>query len=379
MHYKGFIIKEFYHIFRDVRSMLILFGMPIVQVLLFGFAITNDMKNAKIAILDNSKDVVTQEITQKILSAGYFVLEKNLTSVNEIEKEFKQGKIKEVIIFESNFAQNIEKNKQANIQILADASDPNVANLLVNYTSTIIRDYQLQSMKTGYVPIQINPEMKMLYNTELKTVFMFIPGIITILLMLISAMMTSISIAREKELGTMEVLLVSPLKPLPIILGKVLPYVLLAFINAISILLLAYFVFDMPFRGSLILLLFESILFIIMALSLGIFISTVSNSQQVAMLMSMVGLMLPSILLSGFIFPIENMPVVLQWVSHLMPTKWFIIIIKAIMLKGATFSYIWKETLVIFLMAYIFIGLSIRNFKIRLESNNSVVLNIFKL
>jgi ABC-2 type transport system permease protein len=213
----------------------------------------------------------------------------------------------------------------------------------------------------------ITPEPVLLFNPELKSVFMFVPGIITILLMLVCAMMTSISIAREKELGTMEVLLVSPLKPFQIILGKVTPYVVLSLVNALTILTLGYFVFGMPMRGNLALLLTEAMLFIMMALSMGILISTIAKNQQIALMISLAGLMLPTILLSGFIFPIENMPVVLQIISNIMPSKWFIIIIKAIMLKGLGLQYIWKETLIIILMTAAFIGLSVRNFKIRLE------------
>jgi len=207
----------------------------------------------------------------------------------------------------------------------------------------------------------------MLFNPELKGVFMFVPGIITILLMLVCAMMTSISIAREKELGTMEVLLVSPLKPIQIILGKVTPYVLLSLINALTILALGYFVFGMPMRGNVALLLMEAILFIFMALSMGILISTIAKTQQVALMVSLAGLMLPTILLSGFIFPVENMPLPLQVLSNIMPSKWFIIIIKNIMLKGTDLVYIWKETLIILFMTVFFIGLSVKNFKIRLQ------------
>jgi ABC-2 type transport system permease protein len=364
---RGFIIKEFYHIFRDVRTMIILFGMPVVQILLFGFALTNEIKNARIAVLDYSKDDVTAEIINKITSSGYFILEENLVSEDQIEGKFRQGKIKEVIIFEGNFAAKLEKNKEAGIHIIGDASDPNTANLLANYTQAIIKDYQADMLiSQAAIPMMITPEPKLLFNPELKSVFMFVPGIITVLLMLVCAMMTSISIAREKEMGTMEVLLVSPLKPIQIILGKVTPYVALSLFNAICILLLGYFVFGMPMRGSLPLLLMETILFIFMALSMGILISTVSKTQQVALMMSLAGLMLPTILLSGFIFPIENMPKVLQILSNIMPSKWFIIIIKNIMLKGVGLQYIWKETLVLILMTAFFIGLSVRNFKIRL-------------
>ncbi|MBU1370738.1 MAG: ABC transporter permease, partial [Bacteroidetes bacterium] len=204
-------------------------------------------------------------------------------------------------------------------------------------------------------------------NPELKGVFMFVPGTITILLMLVSAMMTSISIAREKEMGTMEVLLISPLKPYQIILGKVMPYVVFSFVNALVILIMAYTIFEMPINGSLLLLLAETLLFILMALSMGLFISTISNTQQTAMLLSMFALMLPTILLSGFVFPVENMPDPLQWLSHLMPSKWFIIIVKSIMLKGLGFMYIWKETLIILALAVFFVLLSIKNFEVRLN------------
>ena len=364
--FRGFVIKEFYHIFRDYRTMVILFGMPLIQILLFGFAITNEIKDAGIAVLDNSKDHITQQITNKLTSSGYFKLEKNLTNYNEIEESFRKGKVKEVIIFENNFAQKLEKEKRANIQIIADASDPNTASLLSNYTEQIINKYQADLMKDKKLPMQINAEIKMLYNEELKGVFMFVPGTITILLMLISAMMTSISITREKELGTMEILLASPLKPIQIIIGKVVPYVFISFIIALIVLVLGFTVFGMPVQGSLVLLMGECLLFIIMALSLGIFISTVAKTQQVAMMLSMFVLMLPTILLSGFIFPIENMPLPLQIFSHIIPPRWFIIIIKAIMLKGVGLQYIWKETLILLIMTFVFIGLSIKKFKIRL-------------
>jgi ABC-2 type transport system permease protein len=364
---KGFIIKEFYHIFRDYRSMIVLFGMPVIQVLLFGFALSTEIKNAPIAIIDHSNDQVTRAITSKILSSGFFILADEVPGEGHIEEIFRHGKVKEVIIFESDFATKLEKDRQAGIQVISDASDPNTANLLVSYTSAIINDYQQEYSKGLSLPVTITTESQMMYNPALKSVFMFVPGVITILLMLITAMMTSISIAREKEMGTMEILLVSPMRPIQIIAGKVLPYVLLAFSNAVIILLLSYFVLGMPVKGSLLLLLAESFLFIVMALSLGIFISTVSNSQQMAMMLSMFALMLPTILLSGFIFPIENMPLPLQVISNLMPPRWFIIIVKSIMIKGLGFQYIWKETLIIAGMALFFIALSVKKFKVRMD------------
>ncbi len=364
----AFIKKEFYHIFRDYRTMIILFGMPLAQVFLFGFAITNDINNAHIAILDNSKDVVTREITRKLLSSHYFILDRYLKSNKEIKPAFRKGEIKEVVVFEKNFARKIKTEGKAHIQLILDASNPNTANLLNSYTKGIINTYMSQKLKLyGNLPLSIGVQSKMLYNKELKSVYMFVPGIITVILMLVSAMMTSISITREKELGTMEALLVSPVKPSIIIIGKVAPYVVLSFINLIVILLVSRFVFGMPVQGSVALLLGESLLFLFMALSLGILISTISKTQQQAMMLSMFALMLPTILLSGFIFPTENMPVVLQYLSNIMPAKWFIIIIKNIMLKGVGFIYFWKETLIIFLMTLLFVSLSIKKFSIRLK------------
>ncbi len=364
---RGFIIKEFYHIFRDFRSMIILFGMPVVQVLLFGFALSTEVKNAPVAIIDHSNDQVTRAITSKLLSSGFFILSDQVAGEGHIEEVFRHGKVKEVIIFESDFATKLEKDRQAGIQVIADASDPNIANLLVSYTSAIVNDYQQEYLKGMSLPVTVTTQTQMLYNPALKSVFMFVPGVITILLMLITAMMTSISIAKEKEMGTMEILLVSPMRPMQIIMGKVIPYVLLAFANAVIILLLSYFVLGMPVKGSLLLLLAESLLFILMALALGIFISTVSKSQQMAMMLSMFALMLPTILLSGFIFPIENMPVALQLLSNIMPPRWFIVIVKSIMIKGLGIQYIWKETLIIAGMAVFFIVLSIKKFKIRMD------------
>jgi ABC-2 type transport system permease protein len=363
----GFVKKEFYHIFRDVRTMLVLFGIPIVQLLIFGYVVNNEIKDIRIAILDKSKDDVTQHLSNKILSSGYFILDENLQSDNEIEAIFRKGNVREVIIFEPDFAKNLEKNKIAHVQIIADASDANTANLIVNYTSAIINNYLKEVNINPAMGMQIIPEVRMVFNEEMKSVYMFVPGTMAMILMLISAMMTSISIAREKELGTMEVLLVSPLNPAQIVIGKVIPYVALSFINAVMIIILGYFVFGMPVKGSLALLLAESFLFISLALSLGIFISTVAKTQQVAMFISLFALMLPTLLLSGFIFPTENMPIVLQWISNIMPPKYFIIIIKNIMLKGAGFMYVWKETLILFLMMIVFIALSVKKFKIRLE------------
>jgi len=361
----GFVVKEFLHIFRDYRTLLILFGMPVVQLVLFGFVITNEIKDARIAVLDLSKDETTRQITEKITSSGYFLLDRNLNSFDEIEGAFREGEIRLVVVFEPGFSSRLEKERVAHVQLIGDASDPNTANILINYASGILNNYLL-SMNSDVIPLKIIPETRMMYNQELKGVFMFVPGLMAMLLMLISALMTSLSITREKELGTMELLLASPLRPMQIIIGKVFPYVFLAFINACIIILLGWAVFGVPVRGSVGLLLFESLLFISMALSLGILISCLTNSQQLAMMISLVALMLPTILLSGFIFPVENMPKILQWLCHIMPPMYFITIIKSIMLKGNNLFFIWKETLILFGFTLFFIVLSIKKFNIRL-------------
>lgn len=363
----NFIKKEFKHILRDTRTLVILFGIPIIQILLFGYVISTDIKDAGIAVLDLSKDAVTQEITSKLVSSGYFVIKENLSSYDEIEEAFKHGNVKEVIVFEKDFDKKLTSTNSADIQLIADATDANTANMIVFYTSGIIQNYLNSINKNIEIPLQIEINERMLYNEELKSSFMFVPGIMAMILMLISAMMTSISIAREKELGTMEILLVSPLKPIQIVIGKVAPYFFLSFANAISILAIGYFVFGVPVTGSLILLMSESMLFILMALSLGILISTVAKTQQFAMMASMFALMLPTMLLSGFVFPIENMPIWLQVFSHLMPPKYFITILRGIMLKGSGLLFLWKETLILVAFTVFFIGMSVKKFKIRLE------------
>ncbi|WP_372754162.1 ABC transporter permease [Labilibaculum sp.] len=363
----GFLKKEFYHIFRDKRSMLILFGMPIVQILLFGYVINTDLRDVKMAVLDHSKDDYSAKIIQKITSSGYFTLKQNLKSIDEADAVFQKGDVKLILVFEPEFGKNLIKNNKANIQILTDASDPNIANLEVNYLQGILQNYNVEINAGKSKSFSVQAKTRMYFNSNLESVFMFIPGIMATILMLVSAMMTSISIAREKELGTMEILLVSPLNPLQIILGKVAPYLALSFINALVIVGMGYFVFGVPVLGSFALLMAESILFIFLALSIGIFISTIAKNQQVAMMISMFVLMLPTIILSGFIFPIRNMPLPLQLVSDIIPPKWFIVILKNIMLKGVGMQYVWKETLILILMTIGFIGLSLKKFKTRLE------------
>lgn len=363
----GFTRKEFRHIFRDKRTLLIIFGMPIVELLIFGFVITTEIKEANIAIYDRANDYLSQKLTAKLGSSGYFKPVEYITSPYEVEPALRSGRVKMVLVYEPGFAERFGSEGESAIQVITDASEPNTASIIANYAWSIVNDFAAENGMKGYTVSPIDVRVRMLYNQDLKAVFMFVPGTMALILMLLTAMMTSISITREKELGTMEVLLVSPLKPSHIILGKVLPYVGLAFTNSIVILLLGYTVFGLPMRGSLLLLLFVCFLFILLALALGILISTVSKTQQVAMFFSMIGLMLPTILLSGFIFPIKNMPAILQWLSVVMPPRWFLSAIKTIMIKGEGLAYVWAEILVMTGMIAFFLTLSIKKFKVRLD------------
>lgn len=362
----GFLKKEIYHITRDIKSLIILFVIPLIQILIFGYAITSEIKNSNIAVLDFSNDETSMKFINKLNSTGYFNLVSYLSSIDDIQLEFQAGKIKLAIILEKDFEKNLYKYGVGNIQVITDATDPNIANTLLNYLRIIIFNYQMELNKTNQAQLFINTQIKMRYNEEIRGVFLFVPGLITIILMLVSALMTSISITKEKELGTMEVLLSSPMKPYQIIVAKVIPYLILSFINANIVLLIGRYVFGVPIKGSILLLEFESILFILTALSLGIMISTITSSQQVALMISLAGLMLPTILLSGYIFPIENMPKWLQYFTYLIPARWFIIIIRGIMLKGIDLDLLWKETLILFGFLLIFILVSIKRYKVRI-------------
>ena len=364
----GFVKKEFIHIFRDLRTLIILFGIPAAQIIIFGYAVRTDIKNASIAVYDLSGDEVTRDLTDRLSSSEFFILREMIDSYDKVDEIFKSSKVKAVIIFDEEFGRRLISEGSASVEIIADGSEPNVANMVTNYTRAIIAEYNQDLNKSpGEGLILIEPEVRMYYNPNLESQFMFVPGIITIVLMLICALMTSITITREKEFGTMEVLLVSPLKPIHIILGKVTPYFFLSLVDLIIILLLSWLVFGLPVKGSLLLLMLITMLYILLALSLGILISTISKTMQQAMFISLAGLMLPIIIFSGFIFPIEYMPPIYNWISTVIPARWFVTIIKNIMVKGTGITYIWKETLILSGMTILFIVVSAKRFRIRLQ------------
>lgn len=361
-----FVKKEFAHVLRDRKTLLILFGMPVMQILIFGFALTNEVKNSAIVVVDYAQDEASQRLISRIEASRYFEVHKAAIDHHQIKESFKQGNVKLALIFPQNFEADLMHQNKAQVQIITDATDPNTANTLTNYMTAIIQDYQADINQNVSIPYRIIPETKMLYNPQLKSVHGFVPGVMALVLMLVCVMMTAVSIVREKEMGTMEILLVSPFKPLLVILSKAVPYLILSLINVASILCLSVFVLDLPVNGSLILLFAESTLFIITCLTIGIFISVRTGSQQVAMLISLMGMMLPTILFSGFMFPIENMPKVLQLITNIVPAKWYYIIVKSIMIKGLGFSAIWKETVILLGMTLFLLTVSLKTFKIRL-------------
>lgn len=361
-----FIKKEFAHVLRDRKTLLILFGLPIVQILIFGFALSNEVKNARILIVDHARDDVSHELIAKVEASKYFDITFEPRGHTQIEESFKAGKTQLALVIPAGFGSDLMHLNAAPLQVITDASDPNTANTLTNYLTNIALDFQTLEFPNKTTPLRIATEVRMLYNPQLKGAHNFVPGVMALVLMLICVMMTAVSIVREKELGTMEILLVSPFKPELVVLSKAVPYLILSLINVASILVLSVFVLDLPVKGSVVLLFAESTLFIVTSLAVGLFISVRAQTQEAAMLVSMLGMLLPTMLFSGFMFPIENMPKVLQYISNIVPAKWYYVIVQSIMIKGLGFGAIWKETLILFGMSAALLVISFKKFKIRL-------------
>ena len=361
-----FIGKEFKHILRDKRTLLILFGLPVIQILLFGFALTNEVKNAKVAIVDYSNDEATAAIINRLASSRYFDVGQVLNSVQSLDQAFRKGHVKMGIVFPQNFQESLLHENLASLQIVADGSDPNTATTLINYATSILWDYQKDMSRNARIPYQIDVETRMLYNPQLKGAYNFVPGVMALVLMLVCVLMTSVAIVREKEYGTMEVLLVSPMRPILVVVAKMIPYLVLSFAIVGLILILGVTVLDVPIRGSILLLLGESLLFVLTCLALGLLISNFSKTQQTAMLVTLIGMLMPTLVFSGFMFPIENMPVPLQFISHAIPSKWYFYAVQGVMIKGAGLQSVMQETIILVGMTLIFVAVSVRTFKVRL-------------
>ncbi|MBQ9217546.1 MAG: ABC transporter permease [Muribaculaceae bacterium] len=347
----SFVKKEAWHILRDKRTMLILFGMPVVMMLLFGFAITTDVRNVRTVVVTSSSDHLTQKAVDRLAASSYFVIVGKAATPVEAEKMIRSQKADLAIIFGHDFA-----SRHTGVQLMVDGSDPNMAQQWTAYAQQVL----------------INPSVSvvnshMLYNPQMRSAYNFVPAIMGMLLMLVCAMMTSISIVREKERGTMEVLLVSPVRPLMIIVAKAVPYMMLALCILTIILLMAHYVLDVPLVGSLLLIVGVSILYILLALSLGLLISSVAQSQLVALLLSAMLLLLPIVMLSGMLFPIESMPRVLQWVSLIIPPRYYIAAMRKLMIMGVGFHEVLVEVSVLAGMTTLLLTLALVTFKKRLE------------
>lgn len=371
----SFVIKEGHHILRDKRTMLILFGMPVVMMLLFGFAISTDVRNVRTAVVTSSLDHKTQSMIVALGSSEYFDILYNVGTPQEAERLIRNQKADIAIVFGSDFA-----STRSGIQIITDGSDPNMAQQYSNYVTQIMSQHiaegmrsagqssaAVQSSAVSAKSMQMPVSTKLLYNPQMKSSYNFVPGIMGMLLMLICAMMTSISIVREKERGTMEVLLVSPVRPLMIIIAKAIPYLVLAFAILITILLMSKYILEVPLAGSLFWIIGVSCIYILMALSLGLLISTVANTQLVALLMSAMMLIMPSILLSGMMFPVESMPVILQWISAIMPPRYYIAAMRKLMIMGVGIEHVLHELSVLIGMTVLFLGIALKKFNKRIE------------
>lgn len=364
--FSAFVRKEFYHIFRDRRTMLMLLAMPVVQIILFGFAITTELKNIRVAVLDPSNDVVTQKIIDRLDANEYFTVQRMFHSPQEVEQAFRRGEMDMAVVFSERFADNLYSG-EARVQLISDATDPNMATTQASYASNIIASVQQELLPPDALAPMVVPDIKLLFNPQMKSAYNFVPGVMGLILMLICAMMTSISIVREKETGTMEILLVSPVRPLLIILAKAVPYFVLSFVNLVTILLLSVYLLHVPVAGSLFWLIVVSLLFIFVSLALGLLISSVTRTQVAAMLASGLILMMPTMVLSGMIFPVESMPLVLQLISDVLPARWYIQAVRKLMIEGVDISLVLKEVGILTLMAVVLITVSLKKFKNRLE------------
>jgi ABC-2 type transport system permease protein len=362
----GLLRKEVLHILRDRRTLTVLVLLPVVQVILFGYSIRTDVRDVRLAVVDPVPDATTLALRERFEASGVFRVVAVLPSPAGLDPLFRTDTAQVAIEFEPNFAQRIARGEVARLLVISDASDPNSGAARQSYVNAVVQQYQSeQARRAGR--IQITIEARSRFNPTRASANLFVPGLMALVLNIISALMTALSLTREKETGTLEALLVSPLRPWQIIVGKVAPYLVIGFVSVLLVLLEARLVFHVPIRGSVTLLLAEGLLFILVALALGILISARTSSQRVAMMMAMLATMLPTQILSGFVFPLESMPRALQLVANLVPAKWFVLIARGIMLKGIGITYLWPETLVLALMAVVLMTAASRSFGARLQ------------
>lgn len=346
---------------------MIILVLPVIMMLLFGYAVTTEIRDTNIGILDNSRDEISNRLIDKLDESEYFSVVKVFKSNSEIDKAFRRSEISMSIVIENDFSKKLITQQKPNIQIIADASDPNHAKTLVNYASGVIAQSLMQDVKANPPSSQINTEIKLLYNPLMKSSYNFVPGVMGFIIIIVCAMMTSISIVRERERGSMELLLVSPVKPITIILSKVAPYFFISLINILTIFLVSYFIMGVPIKGSIFWIFLLCIVYILVSLSLGILVSTIAKTQLVALVISAIILLMPSMLLSGMMFDISSMPLILQAIAQVMPAKWFISAIRKLMIMGVDVRFVLNEFLVLFSMGVVLILISLKKYKNRLE------------
>lgn len=361
----AFVEKEFRHIVHDRFSIMALLMLLTVQMLLFGLVFTTEVKVTKMAVFDPSKDISTGRLIEKLNVNRYLMLVEELQSPDDIQRVFAEGKASLVVVFSENFHDNLLHTGECAVQLIADATAPNQA--FVGYATNIINEYRQELMREMRIPLQIVSEVRMLHNPQLKGSFNLVPGAMGVILFLICAMMTAISIVREKERGTMEQLLAKPMKPIYFILGKVTPYFILALIDLCIILLFAFYVMHVPVAGSLFLLILLALLLIIGGLFTGVLMSNVLNSQNTVMLISGVGLVLLSVILSGMVLAIESMPAIYQWVAAILPSRWFIEAARKVMIQGVDIAFVAKEIIILVCITAFIIFLSLKTFRIKLK------------
>ena len=361
----AFVIKETKHILRDKRTMLILFGMPVVMMLLFGFAITTDVKNVRTVVVTSEMSPRTQQAVERLAQSEYFMITQTVNTPQEAEQLIRSQKADMSLI--PSPSPKGKGGSSLQWQIMVDGSDPNMAQQWTTYAQSILsqpvdgKHYSLSS------PFGEGLGVRLLYNPQMRSAYNFVPAIMGMLLMLICAMMTSISIVREKEKGTMEVLLVSPVRPLMVIIAKAVPYLVLAFCILITILLMARFVLGVPLAGSLFWILAVSTLYILLALSLGLLISNVAQTQLVALLLSAMVLLMPVVMLSGMLFPVESMPTILQWISAIVPPRYYIQAMRKLMIMGVGIGEVAHEVAVLAGMTVVLLAIALKKFMQRLE------------
>ena len=362
----GLLRKEVFHILRDRRTLVVIIALPVLQVVLFGYAISTDVDHVRLAIVDPSPDPATLALRARFEGAGVFRTVAVLPRADRLPELFERGDAQGAIVFEPQFAEHIGRGEAASLLLIADATEPNTGSIVQAYAAAVVQGYEREQRAIGR-SVRIVPTVRMRFNPTRESSNLFVPGLMAFVLTIISSLMTAISLTREKETGTMEALLVSPLRPWQIIVGKVAPYLVVGFAAVVGVIVEARLVFKVPLRGSLSLLLAEGLLFILVSLSLGILISARTSSQRVAMMGALVGTMLPTMLLSGFIFPIESMPLALRAIANIVPARWFVLVARSIMLKGVGIAYLWQATLVLLAMAAVLLTMSTRAFHERLE------------